>query len=124
MEKTVQDQLMLEMEKLDKLEKQEHQWISQANPILVSLEKICSHMKILLDTVKEKKQLLGPNMSKIVNLNIHQKLENLSTLTTLIIDIQKEIHAWGEFQHQLEITAESIMEFCIHQQPSIRKHSP
>ena len=58
MVKTIQDQLVLEMAKLEKLEKQEHQWNSQDKPSIASLDKIHPHMKILLDTVEEKSQLL------------------------------------------------------------------
>ena len=124
MEKEIQDQLVLEMENLDKLEKQEHQWIDQARPSLVSLDKIHPHMKRLLETIEEKTQLLGPDMSNIFNMNIHQKVENLSSLTTLTIDIQKVLYTWEKFQHQLAINAEAIVEVCIQKKLSIRKHNP
>ena len=81
-------------------------------------------MKILLDNAEEKSQLLGPNMSNMFNLNIHQKVANLSSLTTLTIDIQKELRTWEEFQHQLEINAEAIVEVYIQKQSSIRQHNP
>ena len=58
------------MEKLAKLEKQEHHWINQAYPGLDILNNIRLHMKWLLDTVEEKTQLLGADMSNIVDLNI------------------------------------------------------
>ena len=54
MSKTIQDQLMLETTKMDKLEKQAHQWITQSNPILENLDEIHSHMNRLLDTAEEK----------------------------------------------------------------------
>ena len=54
MAKIIQYRLVLEREKLEKLEKQEHQWISQARPSLVNLDKIRPHMKILLGTIEEK----------------------------------------------------------------------
>ena len=97
MVQTIQDQLMLEMVKLEKLEKQEHQWISQARPSLVSLEKILPHMKILLETVKDKEKILGLDMRNIFNIDMHQKVENLSSLTTLTIDIQNALRTWEEF---------------------------
>ena len=97
MVKTIQDHLVLEMENLEKLEKQEHQWIKQAITNLVKLYKILPHMKRLLDNGKEKVQLLGPDMSKIFNLSIHQKVENLSSITTLTIYIQKVLRTWEEF---------------------------
>ena len=82
------------MEKLEKLEKQEHQWISQAKPRLVSINKILPYMKILLEAVDEKTQLLRPDMSNIFNIDIHQKVDSFSILTTLTIDIQKALHTW------------------------------
>ena len=54
MNKTIQDQLMLETTKMEKLEKQAHQWLTQANPSLDSLDEIRPHMKRLLDNVEEK----------------------------------------------------------------------
>ena len=62
-------------------------------------------------------------MNNIFDLHIQQKMENLSSLTTLTIDIHKEIRTWEEFQHQLEITTEAIVKVCIHKQPLIRKRS-
>ena len=70
MNKTIQDQLMLETTKLDKLEKQAHQWITQYNTSLDNLDEIRSHMKRLLDTAEEKAQFLGPDMSNILDLSI------------------------------------------------------
>ena len=70
MNKTVQDQLMLETTKLDTLEKQAHQWINEANHSLENLDQIRRHMKRLLDTAEEKAQYLGLNMSNIVDLSI------------------------------------------------------
>ena len=54
MNKTTEDQLAEETRKLNKLEKQAHQWINQANPSLDNLEEILPHMKRLLDTAEEK----------------------------------------------------------------------
>ena len=48
----------------------------------------------------------------------------LSSLTTLTIDIQKVLQNWTEFQHQLVVTAEAIVEVCIQKRPTIRLHSP
>ena len=70
MNETIQYQLMLETTKLDKLEKQAHQWITQANPRLDNLDEILQHMKRLLDTAEEKAQFLSPDMSNIVYLSI------------------------------------------------------
>ena len=49
MAQTIHNQLMLEIEKLEKLEKQEHQWISESRPSLISIDKIPTYMKILLE---------------------------------------------------------------------------
>ena len=124
MNKTIEYQLAEETTKLNKLEKQAHQWINQANPSLDNLDKIRLHMNRLLDTTKDKAQLLGPNMSNILDLSIQQKMSNLSSVTTLTIDIQKALYNWTKFQHQLAVTAEAIVEICIQKQPSIRQHSP
>ena len=105
MAKTIKDQLVLVRKKLENLEKQEHQWIIQARPSLVSLDKIYPHMKRLLEDVDEKAQFLGPDMSIIFNIGIHKKVVNFLSLTTLNIYIQKVLHTWEEFQHQFEITA-------------------
>ena len=81
-------------------------------------------MQRLLAAAKEKEQILGTDMINILSIDMHQKVENLSTLTTLTIDIHKALLTWEEFQHQLSITAKAIVEVYIQQQPSIRKHSP
>ena len=81
-------------------------------------------MKILLDTIEETAQRLGHDMSNIVDLSIQQKMSNLSSLTTLTIDIQKVLSTWEEFQHQLAVAAEAIVEFCIQNRPSIIQHNP
>ena len=99
MEDTIQDQIVLELTKLDKLEKQMHQWINKEIPSLDILDKICPHMKRLLDIVEEKAQILGPDMNNIIDLSIQDKMSTLSSITTLTIDIQKALHNWTEFQH-------------------------
>ena len=86
------------------------------------MDKICPYMKILLEAAEEKTQLLGTDMSNIFNIYIHQNVENFSSLTTLMIDIQKALHTWEEFHHQLAITAEAIVEVCIQKQLSIKKN--
>ena len=67
-------------------------------------------MQRLPAAVEEKTQILGTDMINILSIDMHQKIENLSTLTTLTIYIQKALHTWEEFQHQLSIIAESIVE--------------
>ena len=46
----VEDQIMLETGKLQKLERQAHQWVQQALPSLDKLDAIYPQMKILLET--------------------------------------------------------------------------
>ena len=70
-------------------------------------------MKRLLEAAEERDQFLGPNMESIANLPIEEKMSNLSSITTLTIDIQKVLQSWIEFQHQLAITVEAIVEVCI-----------
>ena len=62
-------------------------------------------MQILIAVAEEKVQILGTDMINILSIDMHQKVENLSTLTTLTIDIHKALRTWEEFQHQLSITA-------------------
>ena len=94
MNKTIEYQLTEETKKMEKLEKQAHQWITQANTSLANLDENFPHMKRLLDTIEEKAQFLGSDMSNVVDLSIQQKMLNLLILTTLTIDIQKALHNW------------------------------
>ena len=68
MRSTIQDHIVLEIEKLEKLEKRAHQWVIQAIPSLDKLDTICLKMKRLLDAVDERAQFSGPNMINITNL--------------------------------------------------------
>ena len=52
---TVQDQIVLETTKLEKLEKQAHQWMNQALPDLDTLDKIFPQIKIFI--AQQKKNL-------------------------------------------------------------------
>ena len=113
MRSKIQDQIVLEIAKSHKLEKQAHQWVQQALPILDKLDTICPQMKRLLDTAKEKAQFMGPDMESITDLSIQEKMSTPSNITTLTIDIQKVLQNWTEFQHQLAITAETIVEVCM-----------
>ena len=81
-------------------------------------------MKRLINAVEEKNQSLGPNMEKIVEVPISEKISILSSLTTLTIDIQKDLQSWTDFQHHLAITAPAIIEVCIQKRPTIRLYSP
>ena len=101
---TIHDQLVLEIKKVEKVENQEHQWIIQAKLSLINLNKIIPHMRRLLIAVEEKTQILGTDMINILSIDIHQKVDNLTTLTTLTTYIHIELRTWEEFQHQLSIT--------------------
>ena len=70
MRSTIQHQIVLETTKLEKLEKQDHQWVNQALSNIEKLDTICPQMKILKDIADEKAQFLGPDMNNIVELSI------------------------------------------------------
>ena len=46
-------------------------------------------MKQIIETAEEKDQFMGPDMEKIAEVSISEKMSILSRLTTLTIDIQK-----------------------------------
>ena len=56
---------------------------------------------------------MGPAMESNTYLSLHEKMSTLSSTTTFNIDIQKVLRNWTEFQHQLAITAEAIVELCV-----------
>ena len=56
---------------------------------------------------------MDPDMERIAEISIQEKMWILSSLTTLTIDIQKVLQSWMEFQHQLAMTAEAIVEVCV-----------
>ena len=45
-------------------------------------------MKQIIETTEEKDQFMGPNMERIAEVSISEKMSILSGLTTLTIDIQ------------------------------------
>ena len=61
----------------------------------------------------EKSQFLGTDMNNIVEISIQEKMVTLSSITTLTIDIQRALRSWTDFQHQLEISVEAIVEVCV-----------
>ena len=67
---------------------------------------------------------MGPDMERIEDLSIQEKMSMLSSITTLTIDIHKVLQSWTKFQHQLVITVEAIVEVCIQKRPTIRLHIP
>ena len=86
---TIENKIVLETAKLQKLERQAHQWVQQAIPSLDKLDIIFPQMKRLFETIEEKDQFMGPDMEKIAEFSIQEKMSILSSLTTLTIDIQK-----------------------------------
>ena len=119
MRNKIQERIVLEIAKLQKLERQAHQWVHQALPSLEKLDTIFPHMKRLLDAVEEKSQFMGPNMESIAHLSIQENMSTLSSITTLTIDFQKVLQSWAEFQHQLVVTTEAIVEICVQKRPTI-----
>ena len=77
MQSTTQNQIVLEIAKLEKLEIQSHQWVSQALFSIDKLDTICPQMKILKDTTDEEAQFLGPEMNNIIELSIQEKMTTL-----------------------------------------------
>ena len=104
---------MLETNKLQKLEWEAHQWVQQALPNLEKVDIICPQMKRLIETAEEQNQFMGPNMEKIAEFPILEKMSVLSNLTTLTIDIQKSLQSWTNFQHHLTIIAPSIVQVYV-----------
>ena len=88
---TIEDQIVLETTKLQKLEWEAHQWVQEALPNLEKVDIICPQMKRLILTAEEQDQFMGPNMERIAEVSISEKMSILSGLTTLTIDIQKDL---------------------------------
>ena len=86
---TIEEQIVLETAKLQRLEREAHQWVQQALPNLEKFDIIYPQMKRLIETAEEKDQFMGPDMEKIAEVSISKKMSILSGLTTLTIDIQK-----------------------------------
>ena len=124
MRQTIDEQIVMENSKLQKLEREAHQWVQQALPNLEKVDNIFPQMKRLLDAAEEQNQMLGPNMENIAEMTMAAKMSVLSNLTTLTIDIQKALQTWTDFQHQLAITSPGIVEVCVQRRPTIRLHSP
>ena len=110
---TIENQIVLKTSKLQKLEQEAHQWMHQAIPNLEKADIICPQMKWLMETAEEKDQFMGPDMERIAELSIQEKMSILSNLTTLTIDIQKILQSWIDFQHHLAVTAPAIVEVYL-----------
>ena len=113
MRQTLEEQIVMESSKLQKLEREAHQWVQQALPNLEKVDNICPQMKRLLNATDEQTQLLGPSMENIAEMPMAEKMSVLSSVTTLTIDIQKALQTWTDFQRQLPITAPAIVEVCV-----------
>ena len=89
MRQTIEEQILMESSKLQKLEREAHQWVQQALPNLEKVDNICPQLKRLLNAAEEQTQLWGPSMENIAEIPMAEKMSVLSSLTTLTIDIQK-----------------------------------
>ena len=67
---------------------------------------------------------MGPDMERIAEVSIFNKMSILSGLITLTIDIQKILQSWTDFQHHLAVTSPAIVEVCVQKRPTIRLHIP
>ena len=63
-------------------------------------------------------------MENIAEMPMSENMSILSSLTTLTIDIQKELQSWIDFQHHLAITAPAIVEVYVQRRLTIQLHSP
>ena len=77
-----------------------------------------------METAKEKGQFMGPDMERIAEIYMPEKMSILSNMTTIAIDIQKILQSWTDFQHHLTMTAPTILKVCVQKIPTIRRHSP
>ena len=91
---TIEEQIVLEIAKLQKLEREAHQWVEQAIPNLEKVNSICPQMKQLIETAEEKDQFMGLDMERIADFSLQEKMSTLSSLTTLTIDIHKVLQSW------------------------------
>ena len=121
---TLDDHIIMETIKLGKLEKQEYQWISQARVSLSKFENTRSHIQQLLSSSDDKTRLLGQDIINIQDQAMYDKMESLYSITTLTIDIRNTLQTWEEFQHQLSVFVESIVEVCVQQYQSTSHNIP
>ena len=62
---TIEEQIVLEIAKLQRLEREAHQWVQQAIPNLEKVNIICPQMKQIIETTEENDQFIGPDMERI-----------------------------------------------------------
>ena len=73
-----------------------------------------------METAKENDHFMGPDMERIAEISIQEKMSILSSLTTLTIVIHKILQSWTDFQHHLAVTAPAIVEVCVQKRPSTK----
>ena len=61
---------MLETAKLQKMEREAHQWVQQDLPNLEKVDIIYPQMKRLIKTAEEKDHFMGPDMERIAEVSI------------------------------------------------------
>ena len=67
----------METTKLQKLERKAHQWVQQALPNLEKVNIIYPQIKWLIETAEEQDQFMGPNMGRIAQVSISEKMSIL-----------------------------------------------
>lgn len=109
MSRTIEDQILIENSKLEKLEKSEEQWLSQAWNNLFKVEQLQPHLQTLLTAANKKIELFGPDLIHLQGKTTEEKMTELSSLTTLTINIQNSLCHWEKFHHHLSFSAEAIV---------------
>ena len=56
--------------------------------------------------------------------SMHDKMESLSSLTNIAINIQNALQTWELFQHHLSVSTEAIVEACVQQHFFTNTSSP
>ena len=67
---------------------------------------------------------MGPDMERIAEVSISEKMSILSRLTTLTIDIQNILQSLTDFQHHLAVIALAIVKVYVQKRPTIILHIP
>ena len=67
---TIEEQIVLEIAKLHRVERESHKLVQQAIPNLEKVDIICPQMKQIIDTAEEKDQFMGPNMERIAEVSM------------------------------------------------------
>ena len=109
MRQTIDEQIVMENSKLQKLEREAHQWVQQALPNLEKVDNIFPQMKRLLDAAEEQNQMLGPNMEHIAFSEAYKVLQNHmeESIFTEEVLIDWPTH-YGKVYHQTRQTRQDI----------------